>query len=168
MWAWQFAQMLYTADRLGLARFVTMQNHYNLVYREEEREMIPFCIDQGVGVIPWSPLARGLLAGNRTREGDKRTKRAETDQFADFLYTQPSDFDVADRVTSVAEARGLPPAQVALAWLMHKPGVTAPIVGATKQHHIEDAIAAVDVDLSDDEMARLEEPYVPHAVAGHW
>ncbi len=168
MFAWQFAKAQYVADQHGWTRFVSMQNHYNLVYREEEREMIPFCIDQGVGVIPWSPLARGLLAGNRTREGDKRTKRAETDQFADFLYTQPSDFDVADRVTSVAEARGLPPAQVALAWLMHKPGVTAPIVGATKQHHIEDAIAAVDVDLSDDEMARLEEPYVPHAVAGHW
>jgi aryl-alcohol dehydrogenase-like predicted oxidoreductase len=145
-----------------------MQNHYNLVYREEEREMIPFCVDQGVGVIPWSPLARGLLAGNRTRAGDKRTTRAETDQFADFLYTQPSDFDVVDRVASVAEARGLPPAQVALAWLLHKPGVTAPIVGATKQHHIEDAIAAVDVELTDDEVTRLEEPYVPHAVAGHW
>jgi aryl-alcohol dehydrogenase-like predicted oxidoreductase len=144
-----------------------MQNHYNLVYREEEREMIPQCLDQGVGVLPWSPLARGLLAGNRTREGERRTKRAETDSFADALYKPDLDFPVVDRATEVANARELPSAQLALAWLLHKPGVTAPIVGATKLAHIEDALAAESLELSEGELAQLEEPYVPHGVAGH-
>jgi aryl-alcohol dehydrogenase-like predicted oxidoreductase len=167
MFAWQFAEAQHVADRHGWTRFVSMQNHYNLIYREEEREMIPQCLDQGVGVIPWSPLARGFLTGTRTREGERRTTRAETDQFTDSLYGRPEDFDVADRVAEVAQARGLPAAQIALAWLLHKPGVTAPIVGATKLEHLEDAIAAADVSLSDEEIGRLEEPYVPHPVLGH-
>jgi aryl-alcohol dehydrogenase-like predicted oxidoreductase len=161
--AWQFAK----AQRVAPTPFVSMQNHYNLVYREEEREMIPLCVDQGVGVIPWSPLARGLLAGNRTREGEKLTTRAQTDAYGESLYTPEVDFDVVDRVVEVASERGVPAAQVALAWLLHKPGVTAPIVGATKQSHLEDAVAAEQLSLSADEVARLEEPYVPHAVAGH-
>ncbi len=163
MYAWQFAK----AQSVAPTPFVSMQNHYNLVYREEEREMIPQCIDQGVAVLPWSPLARGLLAGNRTREGERRTTRAQTDEFADSLYTPDLDFPVVDRASEVAEARGVPPAQVALAWLLHKPGVTAPIVGATKLGHLEDALAAAELSLSADELARLEEPYVPHAVSGH-
>jgi aryl-alcohol dehydrogenase-like predicted oxidoreductase len=168
MFAWQFAKAQHVAERNGWTRFVSMQNHYNLIYREEEREMIPLCIDQGVGVIPWSPLARGILAGNRTREGEKVTTRSETDAFADFLYTQPADYDIVDRVGEIAEARGVPMAQVALAWLLQRPGVTAPIVGATRQGHLEDALAAEQLSLSDDEVGRLEEPYAPHAVAGHW
>jgi aryl-alcohol dehydrogenase-like predicted oxidoreductase len=144
-----------------------MQNHYNLVYREEEREMIPQCIDQGVAVLPWSPLARGLLAGTRTREGEKLTERARTDSFGDSLYTPEVDFAVVDRAGEVAEARGVPAAQVALAWLLDKPGVTSPIVGATKIEHLDDAVAAERLSLSADEVARLEEPYVPHAVSGH-
>ncbi|MFL6035903.1 MAG: aldo/keto reductase [Gaiellaceae bacterium] len=167
MYAWQFAKAQAIARERGWMQFVSMQNHYNLVYREEEREMIPQCIDQGVGVLPWSPLARGLLAGNRAREGERRTVRAETDSFGDSLYKPEIDFDVVDRVVDVAGARGVPPAQVALAWLLHKPGVTAPIVGATKAQHVEDAIAAEALELSDDEIARLEEPYVPHAISGH-
>ena len=163
MYAWQFAK----AQRVAQTRFVSMQNHYNLVYREEEREMIPQCIDQGVGVLPWSPLARGLLAGNRTASGDKLTTRAQTDQFADSLYAPELDFQVVDRAGEVAATRGVPAAQVALAWLLHKPGVTAPIVGATKLEHLEDALAAERLELSDDEIARLEEPYVPHATSGH-
>jgi 1-deoxyxylulose-5-phosphate synthase len=167
MYAWQFAKAQHVAERNGWTRFVSMQNHYNLVYREEEREMIPLCLDQGVGVIPWSPLARGFLTGTRTRSGERRTTRAETDQFTDRLYGRPEDFDVADRVAEVAGERGVPPAQMALAWLMHRPGVTAPIVGATKAEHLEDALAAAELDMADDEMARLEQPYVPHAVLGH-
>jgi aryl-alcohol dehydrogenase-like predicted oxidoreductase len=166
MHAWQFAKAQYTADRHGWARFVSMQNHYNLLYREEEREMIPQCIDQGIGVIPWSPLARGVLAGNRTRDGEKTTTRSQTDPFTDYLYSE-GDFDVVDRVAEVAGERGVPPAQVALAWLLHRPGVTAPIVGATKLGHLEDAIAAEQLELSDEEMKRLEAPYVPHPVLGH-
>jgi aryl-alcohol dehydrogenase-like predicted oxidoreductase len=166
MASWQFAKAQHVAERNGFAKFVSMQNHYNLLYREEEREMIPQCIDQGIGVIPWSPLARGVLAGNRTRGGEKTTTRANTDQFADYLYNE-GDFDVVDRVVEVAAERGVPAAQVALAWLLHRPGVTAPIVGATKLHHLEDAIAAAELELSADEMARLEAPYVPHAVLGH-
>src|SRR5437016_5424319 len=134
MYTWQFAKAQHTADRRGWTPFVSMQGHYNLLYREEEREMIPLCLDQGVGVIPWSPLARGVLAGNRTRDGERRTTRASTDPFSDLLYNQPADFDVVDRLAEVAAARGVPPAQVALAWLLRKPGVTAPIVGATKLH----------------------------------
>jgi len=167
MFAWQFAKAQHVAAAAGGARFVSMQNHYNLVYREEEREMIPQCIDQGVGVIPWSPLARGLLAGTRTREGGRLTTRAETDAFGDYLYNQTTDFDVVDRVVEVAAEREVKPAQVALAWLLHKPGVTAPIVGSTKPGHIEDALAAEALDLDAKEITRLEEPYVPHPVLGH-
>jgi aryl-alcohol dehydrogenase-like predicted oxidoreductase len=167
MFAWQLAKAQHVAERNGWTRFVSMQNHYNLIYREEEREMIPLCRDQGVGVIPWSPLARGFLTGTRTRAGERRTTRAETDQFTDSLYGRPEDFDVADRVGEVAGERGVPAAQLALAWLMHRPGVTAPIVGATKLAHLEDALAAADLDMSAEDMVRLEEPYVPHPVLGH-
>jgi len=167
MHAWQFAKAQHVAELHGWTKFVSMQNHYNLVYREEEREMIPQCIDQGVGVIPWSPLARGVLAGNRSRDGERRTTRSETDAFADYLYNQPTDFDVVDRVGELAAERGVPSAQIALAWLLHKQGVTAPIIGATKLSHVADAVAAEQLDLSDDEIERLEEPYVPHPVLGH-
>ncbi|HUZ15209.1 MAG TPA: aldo/keto reductase, partial [Gaiellaceae bacterium] len=163
MYAWQFAK----AQSVAKTRFVSMQNHYNLVYREEEREMIPQCIDQGVAVLPWSPLARGLLAGNRTREGERLTERARTDGFADSLYRPEVDFAVVDCAVEVAAARGVPTAQVALAWLLHRTGVTAPIVGATKLEHLDDAIAAEQLALDADELARLEQAYVPHAVAGH-
>jgi aryl-alcohol dehydrogenase-like predicted oxidoreductase len=163
MYAWQFAK----AQSVAATRFVSMQNHYNLLYREEEREMIPQCIDQGIGVIPWSPLARGVLAGNRTRSGDKLTTRANTDAFSDHLYKSEDDFAVVDRCAEVAGERGVPSAQVALAWLLGRPGVTAPIVGATKLEHLEDALAAEELSLSDEEVERLEELYVPHSVAGH-
>ena len=163
MRAWQFAK----AQRVARTPFVSMQNHYNLIYREEEREMIPQCIDQGVGIIPWSPLARGFLVGTRTREGERRTRRSETDPLQDEWYGRPEDFDVVDRLNEVAGERGVPPAQVALAWLLHKPGVTAPIVGATKLGHLEDALAAAELELSSDEIARLEEPYRSHGVLGH-
>ena len=163
MYAWQFAKAQAVAD----TRFVSMQNHYNLIYREEEREVIPQCIDQGVAVIPWSPLARGLLAGNRTRDGERLTTRARTDAFGDSLYKPEVDFDVIERAQAVGRERGVPTAQVALSWLLHRPGVTAPIVGATKLEHLEDALAAEQMSLSGDEIARLEERYVPHAVAGH-
>jgi len=166
MYAWQFAKMQRAADEIGGTRFISMQNHYNLAYREEEREMIPQCIDMGVGVIPWSPLARGLLTGNRTRSGERLTARANSDLFADSLYTD-ADFDVVDAVAAVAESRGISRAQVALAWLLSRQGVTAPIVGATKALHVEDAIAAVEVALSDAEIAALEAPYAPHAIRGH-
>jgi 1-deoxyxylulose-5-phosphate synthase len=166
MYAWQFARAQHVAERNGWTPFVSMQNHYNLLYREEEREMIPLCINDGIGVIPWSPLARGLLTGTRTREGERRTTRAQTDGFQDVLYGA-ADFDVVDRLDEVAGERGLPPAQVALAWLLHKPGVTAPIVGATRPEHLEDALAAAELTLSAEEIARLEEPYVPHPVIGH-
>jgi aryl-alcohol dehydrogenase-like predicted oxidoreductase len=167
MYAWQFAKAQAVAERRGWTPFVSMQNHYNLVYREEEREMIPQCIDQGVAVLPWSPLARGLLAGNRTAAGERLTVRARTDAFGDSLYVPETDFAVVDRAAEVAAERGAPSAQVALAWLLHKPGVTAPIVGATSAGHLDDALAAEQLELSGDEIARLEEPYVPHAIAGH-
>ena len=163
MYAWQFAK----AQAVAGTPFVSMQNHYNLLYREEEREMIPQCIDQGVAVLPWSPLARGLLAGNRTRAGERLTTRARTDAFADSLYKPELDFAVVDRVGEVAAERGLPSAQLALSWLLDKPGVTAPIVGATKLGQLEDALAAERLSLSQDEIDRLEELYVPHAIAGH-
>jgi 1-deoxyxylulose-5-phosphate synthase len=166
MFAWQFAKAQHVADRNGWTRFVSMQPHYNLLYREEEREMIPQCIDQRVGVIPWSPLARGVLAGSRTRQGERRTTRSNNDAFQDVLYSD-ADFDVVDRVAEVAAERGVPSAQVALAWLLHRPGVTAPIVGATRLGHLEDALAAEQLELSEDEMRRLEELYVPHPVLGH-
>jgi 1-deoxyxylulose-5-phosphate synthase len=167
MYGWQFAKAQHAAASNGWTRFVSMQNHYNLVYREEEREMIPQCIDQGVGVIPWSPLARGFLAGTRTRDGQRHTARSGTDPFGDALYKMDADFDVVDRCGEVAAERGVPTAQVALSWLLHRPGVTAPIVGATKLGHLEDALAAEDLTLSEAEMERLEEPYVPHPVLGH-
>jgi 1-deoxyxylulose-5-phosphate synthase len=163
MYAWQFAK----AQSVAKTRFVSMQNHYNLVYREEEREMIPQCLDQGIGVLPWSPLARGLLAGTRTREGERLTTRAKTDEFGESLYTPEVDFAVVDRAGEVGAARGVSSAQVALAWLLHKPGVTAPIVGATKPQHLDEALAAEELSLSAAEIGRLEEPYVPHAISGH-
>ena len=168
MFAWQFAQAQHVAYLNNWTRFVSMQPHYNLIYREEEREMIPQCISQGVGIIPWSPLARGVLAGNRSRDGERRTTRSDTDGFTDYLYSQPTDFDVVERVAEVAAGRGVPPAQVALAWLLGKPGVTAPIVGATKPSHLADALAAEQLTLAGEEVARLEEPYVPHPVLGHF
>ena len=168
MFAWQFAKAQAAADAHGWTRFVSMQNHYNLIYREEEREMIPQCVDMGVGVIPWSPLARGVLAGNRTRSGERRTTRSETDDFTNYLYNQPTDFDVVERVAEVAGGRGVPAAQVALAWLLQKRGVTAPIVGATKTGHLSDALAAEQLVLEDSEVERLEEPYAPHPVLGHF
>jgi len=167
MFAWQFAKAQRVAELHSWTKFVSMQNHYNLIYREEEREMIPQCIDQGVGIIPWSPLARGFLAGTRTREGERRTRRSETDPLQDEWYGRPEDFDVVDRLAEVAGDRRVPQAQVASAWLLHKPGVTAPIVGATKLGHLEDALAAAELALSPDEVARLEQPYVPHPVLGH-
>jgi 1-deoxyxylulose-5-phosphate synthase len=166
MFAWQFCQALYLADRRGGTRFVAMQNHYNLLYREEEREMLPLCRAEGVGVLPWSPLARGRLA--RAWQTGPGTKRAETDEFGKTLYAKTDDADrqVVERVGAVAAARGVPYAQVALAWLLQKPAVTAPVVGATKPHHLEDAVGALAVKLAPEEVAALEEPYVPHAVAG--
>ncbi|EWY41286.1 NADP-dependent aryl-alcohol dehydrogenase [Skermanella stibiiresistens SB22] len=166
MFAWQFSKSLHLADSHHLKRFATMQNHYNLLYREEEREMLPLCQAEGIGVIPWSPMARGRLT--RDWRNEEVTKRAETDEFGKKLYqtTEDADRKVIDRVGEIAEARGIPRAQVALAWLLHKPAVTAPIVGASKPHHLEDALGALSVKLSADEIARLEEPYVPHAVAG--
>jgi 1-deoxyxylulose-5-phosphate synthase len=168
MYAWQFAKAQTVATRQGWTRFVSMQNHYNLLYREEEREMIPQCIDQGVAVMPWSPLARGRLAGNRSRDDKPLTLRAETDQFGETLYTDPeADQPVIDRVGEIAAERGVPPAQIALAWLFHKPGVTTPIVGSTNPGQIADAVAAEALELSDEEIERLEEPYLVHAISGH-
>jgi aryl-alcohol dehydrogenase-like predicted oxidoreductase len=167
MFAWQFAQMLYTADAMGLARFVTMQNHYNLVYREEEREMNPLCVEEGIGIVPWSPLARGFLAGNRRTEDFGETLRSKTDEYAQGLYYQPSDFAVVDRVSEIARRRGVPNAQVALAWVIQQPGVTSPIVGASKMSHLDDAVAALSVKLDEAELKALAEPYTPHRVLGH-
>lgn len=165
MYAWQFAKALYTADIHGWARFVSMQPHYNLIYREEEREMLPLCLDQKIGVIPWSPLARGLLARKPNRERNE-TLRAQTDAFGKTLYTREDDFATAQRVNDIAEARGLPMAQVALAWMLSKPVITAPIIGATKPQHLDDAVAALSVQLSPDEIRSLEEAYQPHPVLG--
>ncbi len=167
MYAWQFAKAQYTADLHGWTRFVSMQNHYNLVYREEEREMIPQCIDQGIGLIPWSPLARGFLAGNRKRDGGGETTRAKSDDFADQMYFHKEDFTVADRAQEIAKKRGVTSSQVALAWLLAKPYITAPIVGATKLEHLEQSIAALEIKLSEDEISALEEAYQPHPVLGH-
>jgi aryl-alcohol dehydrogenase (NADP+) len=166
MYAWQFAKALYLADLHGWTRFSSMQNHYNLVYREEEREMLPLCRAEGIGVIPWSPLARGFLAGKR-RRGEEDTRRGKADSFAHDLYYQPEDFDVVDRVVALAEQRGVKPAQIALAWLLHQPGLTAPIVGATRMEHLEDAVAALEIRLDEEERKSLEEPYRPHPVLGH-
>ncbi len=167
MYAWQLAKMLHVSERLGLAKFVTMQNHWNLVYREEEREVNPLCRDQGLGLLPWSPLARGFLAGNRTAKGEGDTTRAKTDDFAHKMYYQDADYVVVDRVTEVAKKRGVPNARVALAWLLQQPGVTAPIIGASKPHHLDDAIAAVELKLEPEELKALEEPYRPHPILGH-
>jgi 1-deoxyxylulose-5-phosphate synthase len=167
MMSWQFVKALATADRRGWTRFVSMQNHYNLVYREEEREMLPLCREEGIGVLPWSPLARGFLAGNRKR-GSARdaTPRERSDGFAQDLYYSDADYDVVDRVVEVASAKGVSPAQVALAWLLHQPAVTAPIVGASKMEQLDQAVGALDVKLTDEESSRLEEPYRPHQVLG--
>jgi aryl-alcohol dehydrogenase-like predicted oxidoreductase len=170
MYAWQFLKMLQTQRENGLARFVTMQNHYNLVYREEEREMIPLCISEGIGLIPWSPLARGFLAGNRKANEDKQqseTTRAKTDAYAHSLYYRASDFTLVDRLTEIAQARGVKNAQIALAWILSRPGVTAPIIGASKPHQLEDALTALSIQLSIEEIAKLEEVYEPHPVLGH-
>jgi aryl-alcohol dehydrogenase (NADP+) len=167
MMSWQFAKALYLADRHGWTRFVSMQNHYNLVYREEEREMLPLCREEGIGVIPWSPLARGFLAGNRKRGDRSATTREQTDAYAYGLYYAESDYVVADRTAEVARDKGASPAQIALAWILSQPGVTAPIVGASKMEHLEQAVKALEIRLSAEELKRLEEPYVPHRTLGH-
>jgi aryl-alcohol dehydrogenase-like predicted oxidoreductase len=170
MYAWQFLTMLQFQKSHGLAQFVTMQNHYNLVYREEEREMIPLCLHEHIGLIPWSPLARGFLAGNRKANEEKlkgQTTRARTDEYAHHLYYRDSDFTLVDRLTDVAQARGVKNAQVALAWMLGKPGVSSPIIGASKLYQLEDAVEALEIKLTDDEVRRLEEVYEPHPVLGH-
>ena len=167
MAAWEFATMLFLADVNGYHRFATMQNHLNLVYREEEREMIPLCLDQGVGLIPWSPLARGFLAGNRRREGKAETAGGKDDPFAEDMYYRDEDFDVVDAVIDVAKEIGKKPAQVALAWTLSVPGVDAPIVGSTKIEQLEELVEAVAIELDDDLIERLEKPYRPHTVLGH-
>ena len=167
MHAWQFAKFLYLADRHGLTRFVAMQNHYNLIYREEEREMMPLCGEEGVGLIPWSPLARGFLAGNRHKQGGGDTARAKSDDYATRMYYQDNDFQVAERNLAVAERLGVKPMQTALAWMLAKPGIAAPIIGASKLTHIDDAVGALDIALSEADIADLEEPYRPHPVLGH-
>ena len=163
MYVWQFAKMLHVTESRGWTRFVSMQNHYNLIYREEEREMIPLCLDQGIAVIPWSPLARGFLAGNRKLA----TERARTDDLAQQFYVAPSDSTIADRVAELAKRRSVTPAQIALAWILHKPGVTAPIVGASKMEQLDQAVAALEISLDASEMQFLEEPYEAHGVIGH-
>jgi aryl-alcohol dehydrogenase (NADP+) len=167
MHAWQFARALYLADQNGWTRFVSMQNHYNLVYREEEREMIPLCRFEGVGILPWSPLARGFLAGNRNKKDWGDTLRAKKDDYAQKLYYDDSDFEVADRAITLAERRGVSSMQIAMAWLLNKPGISSPVFGATKIAHLEEAVAAIDIPLSQEEIAFLEEPYKPHKVLGH-
>lgn len=167
MWAWQFAKAQHIAEVNGWTKFISMQNHYNLIYREEEREMIPLCMDQGVGVIPWSPLARGFLAGNRTREDYGETVRAKTDSFAHDMYYQASDWDIVDRLKEIAQRLGKSPAQVALAWMLHKDGIHSPIIGATKMYQLEEAIDAVEIQLTDEDIQALEEPYQPKSVLGH-
>ena len=167
MYAWQFAKMQQAACANGMQRFVSMQNHYNLVYREEEREMNPLCVDQGVGLIPWSPLARGFLAGNRNRQDKGDTTRAKSDAFAHQMYYQDSDFAVVDQVSTIAKARGVSNAQIALAWLLQQPGVSSPIIGASKMQHMDDALAALGIELTDGELKALETPYRPHPILGH-
>lgn len=167
MWAWQFMKMLSASDKLGLARFVTMQNYYNVVYREEEREMLPLCLNEGIGVIPFSPLARGFVIGNRRKEDYGETVRAKTDEFSKRQYYTPQDFAIVDRVTEVARKRGVNNAQIALAWILQQPGITAPIIGASKPNHLEDAIAALTITLADEELKSLAEPYQPRAIIGH-
>ncbi len=167
MFAWQFAKAQYVADLHGWTRFVSMQNHYNLVYREEEREMIPCCVDQGLAIIPWSPMARGFFAGNRKRGGGGETTRSKSDPFADQLYFREEDFTIAERANEVAKQRGVSGSQIALAWILHKPYITAPIIGSSKMEHLDQAIAALDIKLSEEEIKRLEELYQPHPILGH-
>jgi aryl-alcohol dehydrogenase (NADP+) len=167
MYAWQFAKLQHIAERNGLSQFVAMQNHYNLIYREEEREMNPYCVSEGIALTPWSPLARGFVAGNRRPADFGDTVRAKTDDYGKQMYYQPSDFKVVERLSEVAKKRGAPNVQVALAWLLAKPGVTSPIIGATKMAHLEDAVAALDLKLAPEELKALEEPYQPHPVLGH-
>lgn len=167
MFAWQFAKALHTSEKHGWTKFISMQNHYNLVYREEEREMIPLCQDQGIGLIPWSPMARGFLAGNRKRGGGGDTERANNDPFGDSMYFRDEDFTVADCAAEIAKERGVSQSQIALAWVLNKPFVHSPIIGATKMDHLDQAIAALDIKLSDDEVKKLEEPYRPHPILGH-
>jgi len=167
MFAWQFAKSLHVSETNGWTKFVSMQNHYNLVYREEEREMIPLCKDQGVGLIPWSPMARGFFGGDRKRGGGGETERANSDPFANGLYFREEDFSVAGRAAEVAKERGVTASQIALAWVLNKPYVHSPIIGATKMEHLDQAIAALDIKLSEDEVKGLEEPYKPHPVLGH-
>ncbi len=168
MFSWQFAKMLYTADRLGLTRFATMQNHYNLIYREEEREMIPLCLGEGIGLIPWSPLARGFLAGNRRKEDYGETVRAKIDDYAHRYYYQDCDFAIVERLGAIAGNRGVSNTQIALAWILHQPGISAPIIGASRMNHLDEAIAALDITLDADELKALGEPYRPHPVLGHF
>jgi 1-deoxyxylulose-5-phosphate synthase len=167
MFAWQFAKAQYTADLHGWKRFVSMQNHYNLVYREEEREMIPLCIDQGIGLIPWSPMARGFFAGNRHKQGGGETLRARMDDFAAQLYYRPEDFSVAEHAWEVARSLHVSGSQIALAWILSKPTVTAPIIGASNLEHLDEAIAAMEIRLTPEQIKHLEEPYQPHPVLGH-
>jgi aryl-alcohol dehydrogenase (NADP+) len=167
MFAWQFAKAQYTADLHGWRRFISMQNHYNLVYREEEREMIPLCIDQGVGLIPWSPMARGFFGGNRNRQGGGETVRAQTDDFAGMLYYRPEDFSMAERAWEIAKVHDVTGSQVALAWILSKPYVSAPIIGASKLEHLDQSIAALEIKLAPEEIKHLEELYQPHPVLGH-
>jgi 1-deoxyxylulose-5-phosphate synthase len=167
MYAWQFVKAQYVADLHGWTRFVSMQNHYNLVYREEDREMNPFCQTEGVALIPWSPLARGFLAGNRTRDKGGATMRSKSDGFAHHMYYQDNDFETVDRVTELAQQRGVSNAQIALAWMLHKPAITSPIIGASKMPHLDEAIAALDIQLSGEEIEALEAPYQPHPIFGH-
>ncbi len=167
MYSWQFTKALYLADLRGWTRFVSMQNHYNLVYREEEREMLPLCREEKIAVIPWSPLARGFLTGTRQPGGSGETARSRTDEFAAKMYFKETDFQIVERVLDLAKRRGVSPAQIALAWLLRQPGITSPIIGASKPHHLEEAVAALEIELSDEECHFLEELYQPHPVLGH-
>ena len=167
MYAWQFAKALHTSEKYGWTKFVSMQNHYNLAYREEEREMIPLCVDQGIGIIPWSPMARGFFAGNRKRGGGGETVRSNSDPFGNSLYFRDEDFVVADCAAEVAKERGVTGSQIALAWILSKPYVRSPIIGATKMDHLDQAIAALDIQLSDEEIKKLEGAYKPHPILGH-
>ncbi len=167
MYAWQFVKAQYLAQMNGWTRFVSMQNHYNLVYREEEREVIPYCRAEGIALIPWSPLARGFLVGNHKRDKTGETIRSKTDALLHDRYYQDNDFDVLDRLLDLAKRLDVKPVQLALAWVLHKPGVTSPIIGASKPGHLDDAIAAMSIKLSAEDIAFLEEPYIPHRIAGH-
>ncbi len=167
MYAYQFARALYIPDLKSWTRFISMQNHYNLVYREEEREMNKLCLEEGVGLIPWSPLARGFLTGNRSRDKGGETKRSKSDHFAHDMYYQDTDFDIVERVEDLAKEKGVAPAQIALAWILNKPGVVSPIIGATKMRHLEQAVEAIEIQLAEGDMTYLEELYQPHPVLGH-